>query len=57
MYENISLAKKLDLLFDSIENTADYWDDEAAELYREKMRTVRTNIDNLLRIDTDDRNS
>lgn len=57
MSKNISLEEKIDLLFKCIENTADYWDDDAARFYREKMKSVKTDIYSILKENKHDRNS
>lgn len=36
-----SLEEKLDILFDLVEETAKFWDDDAAVIYREKMFSLR----------------
>lgn len=45
----ISLEEKIDILFDKIESTVDFWDDDAANAYRIKMRTIKIDIENTLK--------
>lgn len=45
----ISLEEKFELLFAKVENTMDFWDDDAATAYREKMRTIKIDIEKILK--------
>ena len=44
-----SLEEKLDILLSMVEETENFWDDDAAVVYREKMFSLIKEINNLLK--------
>lgn len=44
-FKNLSLEEKFNMLFDAVEKTGEFWDDEAGGLYREKLRIVKKDIE------------
>lgn len=46
---DILIEEKIDVLFRAIEKTADFWDDDAAKLYRDKMKLIEIEIKKTLK--------
>lgn len=50
-----SLDEKIDELFARIDATASFWDDAAAVSYREKMKSLKKEIENTLKGNANER--